>query len=79
MPRALLSSGTRITNWIIDQFHRSQQDLNRMFNCSKSKIHFTFDMWTSPNYRAFLGVVAHWLDPNYKLQSTVIGMGRFHG
>jgi len=36
-------------------------------------------MWTSPNYRAFLGVVAHWLDSDYELQSTVIGMRRFYG
>jgi len=36
-------------------------------------------MWTSPNYRAFLGVVAHWMHPDYKLQSTVIGMQRFNG
>lgn len=36
-------------------------------------------MWTSPNYRPFLGVVAHWLDTDYKLASTVIGIWRFHG
>jgi len=79
MPRALPSSGNTIKNWIIDQFHWSQQDLTRLFTCSKSKIHFTFDLWTSPNYRAFLGIVTHWLDQNYKLQSTVIGMRRFYG
>lgn len=79
MPRALPSSGNTIKNWIIDQFHHNQQALARSFTRSKSKIHFTFDIWTSPNYRACLGVVAHWLDSEYKLQSTVIGMRRFYG
>ena len=79
MPRALPSSGNTIKHWILDQFHRSQQDLTRSFTRDKSKIHFTFDIWTSPNNRAFLGAVAHWLDFNFKLQSTVIGMRRFYG
>jgi len=79
MPRALPSSANTIKSCILEQFHRSQQHLARLFRQSKSKIHFTFDLWSSPNYRAFLGVVAHWLDSNYKLQSTVIGMRRFHG
>lgn len=79
MPRALPSSGNTIKNWIMDQFYRSQYDLAHSFTHAKSKIHFTFDMWTSPNHRAFLGAVAHWLDCDYKLQSTVIGMRRFYG
>ena len=79
MPRALPSSANTIKSWILEQFYRTQQQLAHLFHQSKSKIHFTFDLWTSPNHRAFLGVIAHWLDSNYKLQSTVIGMRRFHG
>ena len=36
-------------------------------------------MWTSPNHRAFLGIVAHWISPQHILQSTVLGMKRFRG
>jgi len=78
MPHALPSSANTIQSWILEQFHRSQQSLTRLFRQSRSKVHFTFDMWTSPNYRAFLGVVANWLDSDYELQSTVIGMRRFY-
>lgn len=63
----------------MDQFYRSQQDFARSFTRVKSKIHFTFDMWTAPNHHAFLGAVAYWLDADYKLQSTVIGMRRLYG
>jgi len=79
MPHGLSSSANTIENCILKQFHHSQQHLTSLFRQSKSKIHFTFDMWTSPNYRAFLGLVAHWLDSNYKLPSKVISMWRFHG
>jgi len=79
MPRALPSSTNTIKAWILEQFHRSQQSLARCFRRSRSKVHFTFDIWTSSNYRSFLGVVAHWMDTDYKLQSTVIGMRRING
>jgi len=79
MPRALPSSANTIKTWILEQFHRSQQSLARCFRQCRSKVHFTFDMWTSPNYRSFLGLVAHWMDTDYKLQSTVIGMRRING
>jgi len=79
MPRALPSSGTTIKTWILEQFHRSQSELIRKLSRSRSRIHFTFDMWTSPNHRAFFGVVAHWMDQTLRLHSTVLGMRRFKG
>ena len=36
-------------------------------------------MWTSPNHRVFLGIVAHWISPTHILQSTVLGIKRFRG
>ena len=36
-------------------------------------------MWASPNHRAFLAIVAHWISPQHILQSTVLGMKRFRG
>lgn len=79
MPRALPSSGTTIKAWIMEQFHHSQSKLIRKLSRSRSSIHFTFDMWTSPNHRAFLGMVAHWMDENLRLHSTVLGLRQFRG
>ena len=42
-------------------------------------MHFTFDLWTSPNHHAFLGVVGHWVDNGGTLHSTVLGLQRFRG
>jgi len=79
MPSAVPSSGKTIKNWILNQFQRSQSELIRKLSRTRSNIHFTFDLWTSPNHRAFLGVVAHWMDHTLNLHSTVLGLQRFRG
>jgi len=42
-------------------------------------VHFTLDLWTSPNHRALLGIVGHWVGDDGKLHGTLIGLRRFHG
>jgi hypothetical protein len=44
-----------------------------------TRIHFTLDLWTSPNHRALLGIIAHWISQSGVLQSTVLGLRRFKG
>lgn len=36
-------------------------------------------MWSSPNGHAFLGVVAHWTDNKYALQTALIGLPKVKG
>lgn len=43
-------------------------------------MHFSFDLWTSPNHRAFLGIIGHWIDPlTNTLKATLLGLRRFYG
>ena len=42
-------------------------------------MHFSFDPWSSPNHRAFLGVVAHWVDASGSLHGSLLGLQRFLG
>ena len=41
-------------------------------------IHFSFDLWSSPNNQAFLGIVGHWVDQNGCLQTAFLGLKWFH-
>ena len=42
---------------------------------SLSKIHFSIDMWTSPNHRAFQAIVAHFVDADTKeLQKALLAL-----
>ena len=42
-------------------------------------VHFTFDLWSSANHRAFLEIVGHWVGADGKLHGTLLGLRRFHG
>ena len=41
-----------------------------------SKIHISFDIWSSPNGYALCGVVAHFVDASYTVQYCLLGMPR---
>jgi len=43
------------------------------------KIHFSFDLWTSPNHRSFLALVAHWVSSEGQLVTTTLGFRRLQG
>jgi len=42
-------------------------------------VHFSFDLWSSPNKRAFFGLVGHWVDVHGKLRVGRLGMELFNG
>ncbi|KAK9444136.1 uncharacterized protein VB005_01882 [Metarhizium brunneum] len=44
-----------------------------------TRISFSFDMWTSPNRYALLGLHAHYLDASYKLESRLLALRRVWG
>lgn len=47
---------------VILHFEQRKEVLKGILRRSKSQIHFSFDLWTSPNHLALLGIVAHWID-----------------
>lgn len=54
-------------------FHNRKILIAEDLRTAKSNIHLSFDMWTSSNSIAFVAVVAHYIDDNMKLQTTLIG------
>jgi len=46
---------------------------------ARSRINISFDMWTSPNCKAYLAVVAHFLDRSYQLQNILLSIHRHTG
>ncbi|KJZ70095.1 hypothetical protein HIM_10498 [Hirsutella minnesotensis 3608] len=65
--------------WVMDAFLSKKQQLKEDLQRSRSRISISFDLWTSPNPYAILGVVAMWIDATGKRRSTVLGMRRVHG
>lgn len=58
----LPSSGNTIRGWIIDAFQARKEKIKQALKKRSSLIHFSFDLWTSPNHMALLGVIAHFID-----------------
>jgi hypothetical protein len=44
-----------------------------------TRISFSFDMWTSPNGHAFLGLHVHHLDASFQAQSRLLAFRRVWG
>ena len=51
-----------IHGWIIEAFTARKGRLKQRLVKSNSMIHFSFDLWTSPNHLALLGIVVHFID-----------------
>jgi hypothetical protein len=75
----LVHSASTIRRWILQLFDRQSQVIKKKLAKARSRIHISFDLWTSPNHRAFVGIVAHWLDEDLKKQDALIGLRRVRG
>ncbi|KAJ6436869.1 MHYT domain signaling protein [Purpureocillium lavendulum] len=53
--------------------------ISRQLEEAVTRISFSFDMWTSPNRYAFLGLHAHYLDASYQVQSRLLALRRVWG
>jgi hypothetical protein len=62
----MVSSATTIRNWILKLFENQSLVIKAKLAKARSKVHISFDGWTAPNHRAFIGIVAHWLDEDLK-------------
>jgi hypothetical protein len=43
--------------------------------CSTS-IHLSFDLWTSPNKYAMLGIICHFINNQWKARTVLLGLKR---
>jgi hypothetical protein len=72
-------SGNAVRRWIMREFDNSKAKIRLELTQSLSKIHISFDLWTSPNSLALVAVVAHYLGPDLKNHSLLIGIRRVDG
>jgi hAT family C-terminal dimerisation region len=73
------SSGNTVRNWIITEFKQKQKQIKAQLDSSKSSIHLTFDLWTSPNHLSIVGVHGHFINSQYKVDNVMLGLRRLQG
>jgi hypothetical protein len=75
LPRA----ASTIRQWVKDAFEARKDKLRQDMREAHSSISISFDLWTSPNYLAILGVVAHFIDRNGERRTAVLGLRELEG
>ena len=79
----LVTAHSTVSRLIDRSFVVHKEIFKQKLQQSLSKIHFTIDMWTSPNHKAFQAICVHFVDADTKtLCKALIGLPehrRFHG
>jgi hypothetical protein len=69
----LPKSGNTCRADIMNCFQSAKQTIKESVRNAKSRI-LSFDLWTSPNYKAILAIVGHWINSEYKKETATLGM-----
>ena len=67
---------TTLSQDLSEVFQTSKGHIEKELNGAQTLIHFSFDLWTSPNRLAFIAIFAHFLDREYRQQNRLIGFRR---
>jgi hypothetical protein len=71
-----LVGGDIIKNWIEDDFQQAKISVCEVLQSSISKIHISFNLWTSSHRYTICGIVAHFVGLDYTAQNVLIGLKR---
>jgi hypothetical protein len=74
----LVPTGDTLRNWIIKEFEERKVEIKgQLLHGAQSKIHLSFDLWTSEGTTmSLMAVVAHYLDKSFVNQTRLIAMRR---
>ena len=75
----ILRSANTIRQDTIKYFEEAKSTIVEVIRKSKSLIHLSFDIWTSPNYKHMIAITAHWTDQEYKIRNMLIAIREVHG
>ena len=78
IPRALPKSGNTVKMWILNSYTSQKSALiDSLANIQT--VHFTFDLWTSPNHLSLLGLSGHWISNDGEICHALLGLKRLSG
>src|SRR5438046_3371464 len=74
---ALMSDRT-ITRHITKYFETAKAASKERLSLAQSRIHISYDLWTSPNHKAMIAIVAHWMMEDYDMKSALLAIREVH-
>jgi hypothetical protein len=60
-------------------FETAKLIIKERLSVARSRIHISYDLWTSPNHKAMIAIVAHWTGEDYEVKSALIAIREIHG
>jgi hypothetical protein len=71
--KALVTEKTLCAN-CMGYFKTTKNTVKEILSRAMSRIHLTWDLWTSPNFKAMIAIIGHWTDQNWKVQSMLLAI-----
>ncbi|OWT42294.1 BED zinc finger domain-containing protein [Pochonia chlamydosporia 170] len=75
----LPNSPSTIRSCTLRTYETQKLRVKRETQLALSKVHFTVDLWTSPNALAILGIVAHYTSESGQLEYSVLALRELDG
>jgi hypothetical protein len=68
-----------IRTWTLRAYEAQKQQIKHLVQAALSKVHFTVDLWTSPNSLAILGMIAHYMSKLGQLEHSILALQELDG
>lgn len=75
----LNTSASTIGKWVLRQAGLLEKQVKQRLQNARSKIHIATDLWTSPNEKAIMVIVAHYLSEDNVLERAVLDLIEVEG
>jgi hypothetical protein len=75
----LPNSPTTTRRWIIKASQHAKKAVRRSLAKAKSRITLSFDGWKSDNELDLLGIIAHYIDKNYRVKNVLLALRNTYG
>jgi hypothetical protein len=75
----LVQSAQTIRNWAQAEYEIAQIQVKQAVRAARSRIHISFDLWTSPNGYSLCAICAHFVGSNLRNTTALLGLKRMKG
>jgi len=76
--KALMSAKTTRRD-VTNCFQIAKTMIKERLSLARSRIHISYDLWTSPNHKAMIAIVAHWMGEDYKVKTALLAVKEVYG
>ena len=79
LEKVLPKAAQTIRGWVIEAFESRKAAIRQEMLAAHSNIHISFDLWSSSNHKAIVGVIAHFINANGRRRNIVLGLREIEG